>query len=268
MPKSRSEVKKIFAHELSFIKDQNIKEYAEVVLALCPSYFYSSPGSTGGKYHPVYENCKGGLILHTRTVVWLVHEMSELDMFELTQKQKDLMIVAALLHDCKRNGDNTRCRYSQFNHPICAYDFIMEIDGLDIISHEDVEFIADAVKSHMGQWNKKGKTELPLPKTKAQQLLHLADFIASRRELNVLDYLTETDAKVNDNNDHSNMNNINNFRLRFGKYSGDTIGEILEKDSQYVKWLYMKNTDLLKNGEKAFIPTEQLMLIGRLLENA
>lgn len=268
MPKSMKEVERIFSHELSFIQNKDIKKFTIKALSQCPSYFYSSAGSTGGKYHPIYENCQGGLILHTRTVAWIIHELSQLDMFELNDRQKDLVIVSALLHDCKRNGENPQCKYTQFKHPLYAYDFIMNTEGYGIIPKDDVKFIAETVMSHMGQWNKRGKTELPLPKTKAQKLLFLSDFIASRKELNVLDYLTATDSKINNNTeDNISTNNcIEDYRLNFGKYTGNTIGEIFNKDNQYLVWLYKSNIEKLQKGERSFIPTEQLMLIGRLLE--
>jgi hypothetical protein len=37
----------------------------------------------------------------------------------------------------------------------------------------------------MGQWNTNGSSELPVPKTPDQKILHLADFLASRKDINL-----------------------------------------------------------------------------------
>ena len=54
-------------------------------------------------------------------------------------------------------------------------------------NYDDAQFIASAVISHMGQWNTSWKMSgmLPLPETPAQKVLHLTDYLASRKDINM-----------------------------------------------------------------------------------
>ena len=62
-------------------------------------------------------------------------------------------------------------------------DYIMdneEVLGLEV---EEIEFICDAIKTHMGVWTTdyNGVEVLEKPKTKYQNFVHLCDFLASRK---------------------------------------------------------------------------------------
>jgi hypothetical protein len=56
------------------------------------------------------------------------------------------------------------------------------------LNYDDAKFIYDAVASHMGQWNinKHGDGKLPLPQEPHQKILHLADYLASRKDINMV----------------------------------------------------------------------------------
>ena len=54
--------------------------------------------------------------------------------------------------------------------------------------YEKALFIYDAVIAHMGQWNtnkNNGCSKLPTPTTVSQKVLHLADYLASRKDINM-----------------------------------------------------------------------------------
>ena len=51
--------------------------------------------------------------------------------------------------------------------------------------YDDAIFVANAVTSHMGKLNSQGNTVLPLPETPAQMVLHLADYLVSRKDVNM-----------------------------------------------------------------------------------
>ena len=55
------------------------------------------------------------------------------------------------------------------------------------LNYEDAQFMASAIISHMGQWNTSWREKgiLPLPLTPAQKVLHLADYLASRKDINI-----------------------------------------------------------------------------------
>ena len=71
----------------------------------------------------------------------------------------------------------------KFNHPILMADVIRSTNGLDV---GEREFIAHCIESHMGEWNtsKYSQVVLPTPSDKNQYFVHLADYLASRSDVN------------------------------------------------------------------------------------
>ena len=90
--------------------------------------------------------------------------------------------MALILHDVLISGIPKE-KYTRFDHPLLIADYIMdneEILGLEV---EEIEFICDAIKTHMGVWTTdyNGVEVLEKPKTKYQNFVHLCDFLASRK---------------------------------------------------------------------------------------
>ena len=74
-------------------------------------------------------------------------------------------------------------KYTRFDHPILMADYIMDNEerlGLEV---EEIEFLCDVIKTHMGPWTKdyNGVEVLERPKTKYQNFVHMCDFLASRK---------------------------------------------------------------------------------------
>ena len=55
------------------------------------------------------------------------------------------------------------------------------------LEEDDAKFIADVIKTHMGPWTKdyNGNEILERPKTKYQNFVHMCDFLASKKFLQV-----------------------------------------------------------------------------------
>ena len=55
------------------------------------------------------------------------------------------------------------------------------------MNENELDFFARAVESHMGPWNTDydGNEILPKPKTKYENFVHMCDYLASRRYLNI-----------------------------------------------------------------------------------
>ena len=56
------------------------------------------------------------------------------------------------------------------------------------VAYEDVEFMCSVIESHMGPWNTHPYTKeeiLPIPKDKYQNFVHMCDYLASRKFLDV-----------------------------------------------------------------------------------
>jgi hypothetical protein len=177
-----------FANELNDIQDDNLRQFAAQLLANAPEYFFTIPASSSGKHHPYFAREIGGLIKHTRCVVFYAECNAE--SFNFDSHTKDLAIIAALAHDIKKQGDNDAKNYTVWEHPELAYNFILEMQNTypNLISVEDATIVANAILSHMGKWwhdekFTKGKKQFPLPTTMFDYAIQSADYMASRVEL-------------------------------------------------------------------------------------
>ena len=177
-----------FANELNDIQDYNLRQFAAQLLANAPEYFFTIPASSSGKHHPYFAREIGGLVKHTRCVVFYAECNAE--SFNFDSHTKDLAIIAALAHDIKKQGNNDAKNYTVWEHPELAYNFILEMQNTypNLISVEDATIVANAILSHMGKWwhdekFTKGKKPFPLPTTMFDYAIQSADYMASRVEL-------------------------------------------------------------------------------------
>jgi len=177
-----------FQREIGFIQDKEKQEFVREALALLPDYFFTIPASSTGKYHPSYALGEGGLVRHTKAAVIIFYDVANLEMFHVTPEERDLGIVALILHDGLKNGieQNT---YTITKHPVLISNYLRE----NFPSFPFINEVCSYIETHMGQWNTDYKTQeevLEKPSTKMQKLVHLADYLASRKylELNFTGY--------------------------------------------------------------------------------
>ncbi len=178
----------IFKRELSYIKNNKYKENAKILINLLPDYFFKVSASSTGKYHPTFALGDGGLVRHTKAAVRIAHEIlsdnSIGDIF--TSDEKDLMIISIIMHDGLKHGI-TEEKYTRFDHPVLMANFIKENKNALTLTESEIEFIASVISSHMGPWNTNPYSDvvLPLPKNKYQKFVHMCDFLASRKFLDI-----------------------------------------------------------------------------------
>ncbi|MBE6161806.1 MAG: hypothetical protein E7158_06280 [Firmicutes bacterium] len=177
-----------FETELSYIKNERIRKSGKVLVDLLPDYFFKVPASSTGKYHPKYTTGEYGLYKHVKAAVRIAKELLILEMYQniFTETEIDLIYLAIILHDGLKKGINEE-KYTRFDHPILMADYIMDNkDKIDLTDNE-LEILTGAIKTHMGQWiyDFKGDKVLDKPTNKVQKFVHLCDFLASRKILNV-----------------------------------------------------------------------------------
>lgn len=176
--------KEHFKKELSYIKSDRIKKANETMLELLPDYFFEIAASSTGKYHPEYALGKGGLIRHTKAAVRIGFELLSNPSIgdKYTSDEKDLMLMGLMLHDGLKLGLPQE-KYTRFDHPILIADFIMDNEEKLGLQINEIEFLCDIVKTHMGVWTKdyNGEEILEAPKTKYQNFVHMCDYLASRK---------------------------------------------------------------------------------------
>ena len=173
--------------ELNLIQNPDIKNLVIRALNVVPDYFWIIPASSTGKYHPTYSLGQGGLLRHTKACVRIAWELFRNETIQqYTAEEKDLIIAALLLHDtCKLGVPATR--YTVTEHPLLVRYVFSSIER-----NEDEadwsEKILQLIAGHMGQWNtdyKTGKEVLPKPTTRIERFVHMVDYLASRKCLEV-----------------------------------------------------------------------------------
>lgn len=179
-------------NEVSTIESTDIREFGIALLDEVPDYFFTVPASSSGKYHPKGDLGEGGLVRHSICVKKIIDHLLELNQVKdsISVRENDMLRLAALFHDCMKSGtqeDWKNCKHTSFFHPILAANFIMLQAAKNSFDFDLAKSIADIISTHMGQWNKtvRCKGLLPLPETESQKLLHLADYIASRQDINI-----------------------------------------------------------------------------------
>lgn len=196
------ERERIFWNELLKIHDMNLRLFVIDVLKEIPEYFFHIPASSTGKYHPQYALGEGGLVRHTKAAVGIALDLFNIEPDAFDKREQDCIIAALILHDGMKNGpaelsgesDSSTRSYTKTEHPILMANLIYEIakrKGLDatigVSSFPDVIVeIMNLIQTHMGRWTLDYKTKakvLSEPSTKAQKLVHLADYLASRKHL-------------------------------------------------------------------------------------
>lgn len=174
--------------EVSYIRNPKYRENANRLIELLPDYFFEVPASSTGKYHPSYTLGDGGLVRHVKAAVRIGHELLENPITggKFTNDEKDLIILALILHDGLKSG-LVKQKYTQVDHPLLVSNYIK--DNKDKLSLTDNEILAltNMIESHMGIWNKdyNGNEVLPIPINKYQKFVHMCDYLASRKFLEV-----------------------------------------------------------------------------------
>ena len=181
----------IFNSILDTIESEDIRKFAERCIQTIPDYFWDVGASSTGRYHPQYALGDLGLARHTCALVRFLNHIFAVKCFgeNFTQREKDLMRVAGMMHDSRKSGSNEdfqKNKYTKFNHPLLAGDVIRNLKGHELPDNE-VEMIATTIESHMGEWNKSDYSDvvLALPTSDAQKLVHLCDFLSSKKILDV-----------------------------------------------------------------------------------
>lgn len=220
---------------LNTIENDDIREFAVVLLDSLPEYIWTVPASSTGKYHPAYSLGDGGLMRHQMAVVRFLNFFFELEQYnsKLTSREMDLMRVAGLVHDGMKSGSQeqfSNSKYTKFEHPMLMAIKVRETTGY--LPENELEVIADSISKHMGQWNtdKKSSITLPKPSDKFSRMLHVADYLASRKSLTMDfdDYVVAPPVKTEWDE---------SYVMPFGKYAGQKLIDVYKVRPDYVEWM-------------------------------
>ena len=174
---------KVFEKELSLIIDDKLRENAKIILNNLPDYFYKIQAASTGKYHPTYALGEGGLVRHTKAAISFANNL--FGIYKLDNHTKDLIIISLLIHDGLKKGFDEE-KYTRFDHPLLIKELLNNIKNQLTLTQEEIDEISNNVCSHMGRWNTSDYSDivLPLPLTLTQKLVHMCDYLASRKQIN------------------------------------------------------------------------------------
>lgn len=176
-----------FNKEISYIKNERIRNSLITILDLLPEYFYQIPASSTGKYHPEFTLGEKGLVRHTKAAVRIAYELlQDSSVNNFTDDEKDLLLFALTVHDGLKNG-REHGKYTAFDHPLLISKFLRENKDKLELTDKELDLVCSAVETHMGPWTTdyNGNEILQKPKTKYQCFVHMADYLASRKFLNI-----------------------------------------------------------------------------------
>ena len=167
--------------ELASIKNDEVRATTTRLLEGAPAYFWHVAASSSGKYHPAYALGEGGLVRHVKAAVKFANHLFVISNF--TEAERDYAIAALLLHDVLKHGNDGDEGHTVFEHPTLAAEYIRTN-----ASGEYAEVVASLVSTHMGQWttSKYSTATLPAPETALQKFVHECDYLASRKDIEVL----------------------------------------------------------------------------------
>ena len=230
----------IFHEILETIENDDLRQFAIDRIENAPPYWHIVPASSSGRYHPQISLGRGGLVRHTIAVVRFLNYMLEVESIQnqFTSRERDLMRIAALCHDMMKSGtqiDYENNHHTKFNHPVLEAN---DIRLLYTLPTEEIELIAHCIESHMGQWNttKRSNIVLPKPQDKYQIIVHLADYLASRKDIEIKFENSEIDSAKKSIEDYNDINPTT-WIMDFGKYKGQSLGEIEALHPDYIRWL-------------------------------
>ena len=116
-----------FSKELDLITDEDIRTFAEYVISNADDYFFTVPASSSAKYHPESSLGEEGLLRHTKSVFYFINEFSvpALMFGDVSERQKDMLLLCALAHDIKKQGDGESMGQTLMkDHPSYAASYI------------------------------------------------------------------------------------------------------------------------------------------------
>ena len=180
----------MISEAIDTIQADDIKEFAWMLAEDLPEYIWHVGASSTGKYHPAYSLGEGGLMRHMIATLNILNDLMTLEMFKFDEREKDLLRVAALFHDglkCGTQKGFEANKFTKHEHPMLMGRKVMSYEGKCKLKAEELKVVANAIASHMGQWNTSNRSEVVLPKPRYayQKIIHMADFLASRKNITV-----------------------------------------------------------------------------------
>ena len=157
----------VFQREIHYIRSERYRENMKKLVSYLPDYFFE---------------------IHTKAAVRIAYELlnDESIGYQFKKEEKDMILMALILHDGLKNGDPKE-KYTRFDHPLLVCQMIESHKEDLTLTENEIKAMTNMISSHMGPWNQdyNGVEVLPVPSNKYQRFVHMCDFLASRKFLEV-----------------------------------------------------------------------------------
>jgi len=160
--------------ELALINDPDIQAWTVETLKNAPEYFWYAPTSMTGKYHPAVCNLKGGLITHTKRVVYIANKLCHA--WGIFAQNRDIVIAACILHDIAKSTPGEPYK-EHVNHPLNAYKYF-QTDKQPFVAEID-----ECIRNHMGRWSPRSVSKSIEEYSLIELAVYTADFLSSLKDL-------------------------------------------------------------------------------------
>ena len=226
--------RKIFELLTTNFETEVFRQYYLDMVEQIPDYIFTMPSSTTGKYHNATQCQPHGQLYH----IFMFHSILE-HLLRLkgnkerfaTPEERDAMRCVPAFHDAVKCGWNGS-QYTVADHPMLAKIWVLQTKVEHNIPEEYRKMIADMCESHSGEWNKdkKGEEIMSEPRNDRELFIHECDILASRPDI---DWIISQDLKaaIGPPPDPAE------YVLDFGKYKGQTLGEVYALHPDYVEWM-------------------------------
>lgn len=180
-------MKDLLKNEIGLIHGDLVKNLVLKALDMVNNKFFEAGASSTGKHHPDYSAGKQGLLRHTQSVVYFVSIFCKY--LNISRYEKDCLIAAAILHDTCKSGVNWDSDYTVHEHPLLVYQ-LLDVTKMNEMEARAWKDVNNLIAAHMGQWITSSHSQTVLPKivNKSQMLVHWADYLGSRKAINVNHY--------------------------------------------------------------------------------
>lgn len=226
--------RKIFELLTTNFETEAFRQYYLDMVEQIPDYIFTMPSSTTGKYHNATQCQPHGQLYH----IFMFHSILE-HLLRLkgnkerfaTPEERDAMRCVPAFHDAVKCGWNGS-QYTVADHPMLAKVWVLQTKVEHNIPEEYRKMIADMCEAHSGEWNKdkKGEEIMSEPRNDRELFIHECDILASRPDI---DWIISPDLKaaIGPPPDPAE------YVLDFGKYKGQTLGEVYALHPDYVEWM-------------------------------
>lgn len=167
--------------QINTILNEELRNFVKSILDKVPEKFWTIPASSSGKHHPEQSNGEGGLVRHILATLYFAREFCIV--YSASEDEQDIVKASLLLHDIGKAIAEP--------HDIVGAQVLRWADKT---SNPLIQATIAGVRWHMGPWStgstlchkdERGFRSFPEGFTRVEQIVHLSDYAASRKRVNL-----------------------------------------------------------------------------------